>query len=160
MGWGENDRGVSFTFGAEVVAKFLHKHDFDLICRAHQVRHYLYWAVELLTCHPCCPPGGQHCLRWFGEELFSHILFSWFSDSLIIYLKCLKLPCHVCVYARWWRMGTSSLPSVSWSRCSPLPTTAASSTTPVRWCPWTRHSCAPSRFWRWALHSAFRLWSL
>lgn len=38
MGWGENDRGVSFTFGAEVAAKFLHKHDFDLICRAHQVR--------------------------------------------------------------------------------------------------------------------------
>jgi len=38
MGWGENDRGVSFTFGAEVVAKFLHKHDFDLICRAHQVQ--------------------------------------------------------------------------------------------------------------------------
>lgn len=37
MGWGENDRGVSFTFGAEVVAKFLRKHDFDLICRAHQV---------------------------------------------------------------------------------------------------------------------------
>ena len=36
MGWGENDRGVSFTFGAEVVAKFLHKHDLDLICRAHQ----------------------------------------------------------------------------------------------------------------------------
>ena len=24
-------------FGAEVVAKFLHKHDLDLICRAHQV---------------------------------------------------------------------------------------------------------------------------
>ena len=45
MGWGENDRGVSFTFGAEVVAKFLHKHDFDLICRAHQVnmpRSYQY----------------------------------------------------------------------------------------------------------------------
>ena len=37
MGWGENDRGVSFTFGSEVAAKFLHKHDFDLICRAHQV---------------------------------------------------------------------------------------------------------------------------
>ncbi|XP_053194899.1 protein phosphatase 1, catalytic subunit, alpha isozyme a [Scomber japonicus] len=35
--WGENDRGVSFTFGADVVAKFLHKHDMDLICRAHQV---------------------------------------------------------------------------------------------------------------------------
>ena len=37
LGWGENDRGVSFTFGSEVVAKFLHKHDLDLICRAHQV---------------------------------------------------------------------------------------------------------------------------
>ncbi len=36
-GWGDNDRGVSYTFGAEVVAKFLAKHDFDLICRAHQV---------------------------------------------------------------------------------------------------------------------------
>ena len=36
-GWGENDRGVSFTFGVEVVSKFLHKHDLDLICRAHQV---------------------------------------------------------------------------------------------------------------------------
>ncbi|GMT19171.1 hypothetical protein PFISCL1PPCAC_10468 [Pristionchus fissidentatus] len=36
-GWGENDRGVSFTFGPEIVGKFLHKHDLDLICRAHQV---------------------------------------------------------------------------------------------------------------------------
>lgn len=38
MGWGENDRGVSFTFGPEIVSKFLAKHDLDLICRAHQVR--------------------------------------------------------------------------------------------------------------------------
>jgi len=36
-GWGENDRGVSFTFGADIVTKFLNKHDLDLICRAHQV---------------------------------------------------------------------------------------------------------------------------
>lgn len=36
-GWGENDRGVSFTFGEDIVAQFLHKHDLDLICRAHQV---------------------------------------------------------------------------------------------------------------------------
>lgn len=26
-GWGENDCGVSFTFGPDVAAKFLHKHD-------------------------------------------------------------------------------------------------------------------------------------
>ena len=37
QGWGDNDRGVSFTFGSEVVAAFLRKHDLDLICRAHQV---------------------------------------------------------------------------------------------------------------------------
>ena len=36
-GWGENDRGVSFTFGADIVSKFLKRHDLDLICRAHQV---------------------------------------------------------------------------------------------------------------------------
>jgi diadenosine tetraphosphatase ApaH/serine/threonine PP2A family protein phosphatase len=57
MGWGENDRGVSFTFGAEVVAKFLHKHDLDLICRAHQVSNLdancvLLWIINL---HIICP---------------------------------------------------------------------------------------------------------
>lgn len=36
-GWSENDRGVSFTFGADVVNRFLQKHDLHLICRAHQV---------------------------------------------------------------------------------------------------------------------------
>ena len=36
-GWEENDRGVSFVFGSDVVSTFLKKHDLDLICRAHQV---------------------------------------------------------------------------------------------------------------------------
>jgi len=36
-GWAENDRGVSFIFGPDVVTGFLQKHDMDLICRAHQV---------------------------------------------------------------------------------------------------------------------------
>jgi serine/threonine-protein phosphatase PP1 catalytic subunit len=36
-GWWENDRGVSFTFGPDIVQHFLKKHDLDLICRAHQV---------------------------------------------------------------------------------------------------------------------------
>jgi len=36
-GWGQNDRGVSFTFGRDVVEDILEKHDLDLICRAHQV---------------------------------------------------------------------------------------------------------------------------
>ena len=36
--WGNNDRGVSFTFGADIIEKFLDRHDLDLICRAHQAR--------------------------------------------------------------------------------------------------------------------------
>ncbi|KAH0890451.1 hypothetical protein HID58_052880 [Brassica napus] len=36
-GWGENERGVSYTFGADIVADFLQTHDLDLVCRAHQV---------------------------------------------------------------------------------------------------------------------------
>ena len=36
-GWGENDRGVSYTYGTDVVAEFLAKFDFDLVVRAHQV---------------------------------------------------------------------------------------------------------------------------
>jgi len=35
-GWAENDRGVSFTFGADIVSKFLERNDLDLIVRAHQ----------------------------------------------------------------------------------------------------------------------------
>lgn len=36
-GWGDNDRGVSFTFGPDVLKKFLQQNDLDLVCRAHQV---------------------------------------------------------------------------------------------------------------------------
>lgn len=37
VGFGDNDRGVSFTFGANEVSKFLNKNDLSLIVRAHQV---------------------------------------------------------------------------------------------------------------------------
>mmetsp|Transcript_4384 Transcript_4384/g.3931 ORF Transcript_4384/g.3931 Transcript_4384/m.3931 type:complete len:313 (-) Transcript_4384:108-1046(-) len=37
MGWGYNPRGVSYTFGHDIIAEFLSRHDLDLICRAHQV---------------------------------------------------------------------------------------------------------------------------
>ena len=63
MGWGENDRGVSFTFGPEIVTKYLHKHDMDLICRAHQV-------------------GLSSCI-------WSHPLLCYYSISLTL---CLSLP--------------------------------------------------------------------
>ncbi len=37
QGWGDNERGVSYTFGSDVASVFLKKHELDLICRAHQV---------------------------------------------------------------------------------------------------------------------------
>lgn len=37
MGWGYNARGVSYTFGHDIIADFLNRHGLDLICRAHQV---------------------------------------------------------------------------------------------------------------------------
>ena len=36
-GWGENERGVSYVFGADVLLEFNKKNDIDLVCRAHQV---------------------------------------------------------------------------------------------------------------------------
>jgi serine/threonine-protein phosphatase PP1 catalytic subunit len=36
-GWKENDRGVSFVFGKNIVFDFLKRFNFELICRAHQV---------------------------------------------------------------------------------------------------------------------------
>ena len=35
--WGENDRGVSYTFGKYIITKFLERNQLDLVCRAHQV---------------------------------------------------------------------------------------------------------------------------
>ena len=36
-GWGYNARGVSYTFGHDVIAEFLEINNLELICRAHQV---------------------------------------------------------------------------------------------------------------------------
>merc|ERR1711920_1146436 len=35
--WGDNDRGISFTFGTSIVKDFLQKFNLDLVARAHQV---------------------------------------------------------------------------------------------------------------------------
>ncbi|XP_067123137.1 serine/threonine-protein phosphatase PP1-gamma catalytic subunit B-like isoform X1 [Centruroides vittatus] len=52
-GWGENlERGISYTFGADVVENFLNQNNFDLIIRAHQVVEdgfEFYWKRRLVT---------------------------------------------------------------------------------------------------------------
>eukprot|EP00731_Ephydatia_muelleri_P028391 Em0020g35a len=37
VGWGESDRGISYTFGRDVVQDFLEVHKLSLVCRAHQL---------------------------------------------------------------------------------------------------------------------------
>lgn len=36
-GWNNNERGISVTFGEDIVEEFLDRHNLDLICRAHPV---------------------------------------------------------------------------------------------------------------------------
>ncbi len=36
-GWEDNDRGISFIFGADEVKAFVKRNNIDLVCRAHQV---------------------------------------------------------------------------------------------------------------------------
>lgn len=36
-GWDDNERGVSFVFGEDVLKNFLKNNDLDLVVRAHQV---------------------------------------------------------------------------------------------------------------------------
>jgi serine/threonine-protein phosphatase PP1 catalytic subunit len=62
QGWGENDRGVSFTFGPDRVTKFVKKHCLDLICRAHQVVEdgYQFFAEQqLVTIFSAPGYGGE-----------------------------------------------------------------------------------------------------
>lgn len=49
-GWGENERGVSCTFGEDVVRSTIERLDIDLICRAHQVvqEGYSFFAARQL----------------------------------------------------------------------------------------------------------------
>ena len=81
QGWGDNDRGVSYTFGADSVTDFLNKHDLDLICRAHQV---------CVTAPSGIPCSNQAVKR--GGELLPAGLFkrgvepqSWGADLWIVH---------------------------------------------------------------------------
>ena len=61
-GWGKNDRGVSFTFGPEIVSKFLARYGFDLIVRGHQVveADYEFFAKrQLVTLFSAPNCGGE-----------------------------------------------------------------------------------------------------
>lgn len=117
MGWGENDRGVSFTFGAEVVAKFLHKHDLDLICRAHQV-----------------------CALTFDPRRHSvSVEMSWVFYGLFFFHP------HPLPFLRLWKMVTNSLLRGSWWRFFRHRIIVANLTTLGRWWALTKRWCVRFR---------------
>lgn len=51
LDWEDNERGVSYCFGKTVIAAFLARYDFDLICRAHMVVEdgYEFWNERTLV---------------------------------------------------------------------------------------------------------------
>jgi hypothetical protein len=86
QGWGENDRGVSFTFGADIVSKFLNRHDLDLICRAHQVVEdgYEFFAKRsLVTLFSA--PNCKSCTHSHVEFLSLMVNFEYYARDLIEY---------------------------------------------------------------------------
>ncbi|RDX59034.1 hypothetical protein CR513_61919, partial [Mucuna pruriens] len=83
-GWAESDRGVSCTFGPDVVADFLDKNDLDLICRGHQVVEdgYEFFAKRRLVTIFSAPNYG-------GEFDNAGALLS-VDDSLVCSFEILK----------------------------------------------------------------------
>ncbi|AAK39828.1 serine/threonine protein phosphatase type 1 alpha (nucleomorph) [Guillardia theta] len=51
QGWNLSDRGISYTYGDNIVKEFIEKFDFDLICRAHQVvdKGYKFFSNRMLV---------------------------------------------------------------------------------------------------------------
>lgn len=80
-GWAENDRGVSFTFGSDVVNKFLNKHDLG------NFRYSKSFFRILLTCaliiylnltfrfNLPSPSGSRRWLRVFRQAATGHLIF-------------------------------------------------------------------------------------
>ena len=84
QGWSENERGVSFTFGNEIVSNFLRKHDLDLICRAHQVVEdgYEFFAKRQLVTLFSAP---NYCGEFDNAAALMNI-----DDSLLCSFQILK----------------------------------------------------------------------
>eukprot|EP00928_Gymnodinium_smaydae_P075225 TRINITY_DN58226_c0_g1_i1.p1 TRINITY_DN58226_c0_g1~~TRINITY_DN58226_c0_g1_i1.p1 ORF type:complete len:381 (+),score=42.27 TRINITY_DN58226_c0_g1_i1:134-1276(+) len=91
-GWADNDRGVSWTFGADVVSHFVDRFELDLICRAHQVEEdgYAYFAEgKLVTLFSaagykgsCDNKGAIMIVDEALQRSFACIEPSWFASSV------------------------------------------------------------------------------
>lgn len=74
--WGENDRGVSFTFGPNILESFLAQHDLDLVCRAHQVRVQLLPVLQKIDADVSFTQflGCRRWLRIFRRSPIAHFV--------------------------------------------------------------------------------------
>ena len=120
MGWGENDRGVSFTFGAEVRSLRTFGIPSD------------NWQPDFLE--GGCQVPSQTRLRLDMQS----------SPGMKNKLRIFRKSILTLMSTRLLRMVTSSLRSDNWSPCSLHPTTVASSTMLVSQsppCPTTMWQC-------------------
>ena len=82
--WEENDRGLSFIFGPDIVKKFSEKFDFDLIVRVHQVFEdgYEFFAPRQLITLFSAP---NYCAEFVNAAAIMSI-----DESLMCSFKALK----------------------------------------------------------------------
>ena len=104
---------VSFTFGADVVSKFLNRHDLDLICRAHQVLTSLYDVSKVSS-----PSDYVHCpLCLITNALLQTLLIRLLHSPIIpggaITGQNNKITQH-CNHSRLSKTVTSFSPRGSW----------------------------------------------
>ena len=123
---------VSFTFGADVVSKFLNRHDLDLICRAHQVLILTLSDVSKVF----SPSDYVHCPFLSYNQCTSSDFIDYTPTQ-----SCYTRGKHGTQHnnnkvtqhnpSRLSRTDTSFSPRGSWSLCSQPPTTVESSTMPA-----------------------------
>ena len=68
-GWAENDRGVSFTFGQDIVNKFLNKHDLGEIVFSNFQE--IFW-LQNFRSYLSRPSSRRGWLRVFCETTIGH----------------------------------------------------------------------------------------
>mmetsp|Transcript_17722 Transcript_17722/g.34902 ORF Transcript_17722/g.34902 Transcript_17722/m.34902 type:complete len:319 (-) Transcript_17722:692-1648(-) len=88
-GWGLSQRGAGYVFGANVVAKFNHTNNIDLICRSHQLVMEGYKEIfdrKLVTvwsapnyCYRC---GNKAAILQLGEKDYRYDTFTQAPESV------------------------------------------------------------------------------
>nr|AAO42661.1 GH12873p [Drosophila melanogaster] len=73
--WASNDRGVSFTFGANIVEGFLMQHKFNLIVRAH------HWSRMATSSSPTASWSPFSRPRTTATSLITAELFWWWTPN-------------------------------------------------------------------------------